>query len=220
MFNILLILAGVLEYVLLGINFHVRLRVLAFDKLFDWLSQPVIPPLPSLQENFQNTYLGGILIAVAFLNAFIEFYQVQKSEAILASFLAMIPPSCRVVRDSTLLTVPAEDLVKGDVVLVVRGTCCNYTICCGDIYRIYFYSLQRMGDKTPADMVLFSASDCKVDNSSLTGESEPQERLPLPDGSKARVVEAENLACLWVVAARKLCSLNVLSFRFSTQLSL
>ncbi len=65
MFNILLILAGVLEYVLLGINFHVRLRVLAFDKLFDWLSQPVIPPLPSLQENFQNTYLGGILIAVA-----------------------------------------------------------------------------------------------------------------------------------------------------------
>lgn len=72
------------------------------------------------QDNFANTYLGGILIAVAFLNAFIEFYQLQKSEAILASFLAMIPPSCRVVRDGTLTSIPAQDLVKGDIVLVVR----------------------------------------------------------------------------------------------------
>lgn len=69
---------------------------------------------------FQNTYLGGILIAVAFLNAFIEFYQLQKSEAILASFLAMIPPSCRVVRDRSIMSIPAAELVKGDVVLLVR----------------------------------------------------------------------------------------------------
>ena len=59
------------------------------------------------------------MIGVAFLNALIEFYQLQKSEAILASFLAMIPPSCRVVRDGALDTVPAADLVKGDIVLVV-----------------------------------------------------------------------------------------------------
>jgi sodium/potassium-transporting ATPase subunit alpha len=122
-----------------------------------------------VQDNFPNTYLGGILIAVAFLNAFIEFYQLQKSEAILASFLAMIPPACRVVRSGTLQTVPAADLVRGDVVLV------------------------RMGDKTPADMVIYAATDLKVDNSSLTGESEPVERGPLPEGSKARAVEAENL---------------------------
>lgn len=50
-----------------------------------------------------------------------------------------------------------------------------------------------MGDKTPADLILFAATDLKVDNSSLTGESEPQERQPLPDGSKHRVVEAENI---------------------------
>jgi sodium/potassium-transporting ATPase subunit alpha len=80
-------------------------------------SQPVAHLL--LQENFQNTYLGAILIAVAFLNAGIDYYQIQKSEAILASFLAMIPPACRVVRDGTLQTIPAADLVKGDVVLLV-----------------------------------------------------------------------------------------------------
>ncbi|KIJ24756.1 hypothetical protein M422DRAFT_86436, partial [Sphaerobolus stellatus SS14] len=144
MFNILLCIHAslVLEYVVLGIQFH---------------------------QNFQNTYLGGILIAVAFLNAFIEFYQLQKADAILASFLAMIPPSCRVVRDGRLMSVPAADLVKGDVVFI------------------------RMGDKTPADLVIFGATDLKVDNSSLTGESEAQERRPLPDGSPSRPVEAENL---------------------------
>ena len=50
-----------------------------------------------------------------------------------------------------------------------------------------------MGDKTPADLVIFAATDLKVDNSSLTGESEPQERFPMPNGSKHRAVEAENL---------------------------
>ena len=50
-----------------------------------------------------------------------------------------------------------------------------------------------MGDKTPADLILFNATDLKVDNSSLTGESEPQERIALPDGSRNRPVEAENL---------------------------
>ena len=71
------------------------------------------------QGNIQNTYLGGILIGVAFLNGFIEFYQLQKSEAILASFLAMIPPSCRVVRNGVIETIAAAELVKGDVVLLV-----------------------------------------------------------------------------------------------------
>ena len=55
---------------------------------------------------------------------------------------------------------------------------------------------QRSGDKTPADLLLFSATDLKVDNSSLTGESEPQERHAVPHGCKKRAVEAENLVLL------------------------
>ena len=52
---------------------------------------------------------------------------------------------------------------------------------------------QRSGDKTPADLILFSSTELKVDNSSLTGESEPQERHPVVNGSSHRAVEAENL---------------------------
>ncbi|KAL1925494.1 uncharacterized protein VTP21DRAFT_377 [Calcarisporiella thermophila] len=125
LFNLLLIVAGVIEYILYGID-------------------PV--------GNFPNTYLGAILIVVAFLNAFIEFYQMQKSAAILESFLNMIPATCRCIREGKLLQMPASNLVLGDVVFL------------------------RMGDKVPADVFLFSCSEMKVDNSSLTGESEPQER--------------------------------------------
>ncbi|KAI7962934.1 hypothetical protein MJO28_001028 [Puccinia striiformis f. sp. tritici] len=142
LFNVLLMLAGILEYVLLAIDF---------------------------ENNKANEYLGAILIIVAFLNAFIEWYQGQKADAILASFLSMMPPSCKVVRGGEISSLPAQELVKGDVVFI------------------------KMGDKVPADLVLFAASDIKVDNSSLTGESEPQERTVLMEGDPVRPVEARNL---------------------------
>ncbi|KAH6665831.1 hypothetical protein B0J14DRAFT_492032 [Halenospora varia] len=113
------------------------------------------------------TYLGAILIAVAFINAFIEFYQQYKSQALLESFLNMIPAKCMCVRDGKMAQLEASCLVPGDVVFV------------------------RMGDKTPADILVFSASDCKVDNSSLTGESEPQERMK--DNDMQNPLEATNL---------------------------
>lgn len=114
-----------------------------------------------------QTYLGAILIAVANLNAFIEFYQQQKSQKLLESFLNMIPAKCMCIREGKLVPMEASKLVPGDVVFV------------------------RNGDKTPADLLIFSAADCKVDNSSLTGESEPQERFPQNDLKNP--LEATNL---------------------------
>jgi sodium/potassium-transporting ATPase subunit alpha len=111
--------------------------------------------------------LGAILIAVAFLNAFIEFYQQQKSQKLLESFLNMIPAKCLCIRDGKLAQMDASTLVPGDVVFI------------------------RMGDKTPADVMIYSASDCKVDNSSLTGESEPQDRSK--DNDMTNPLEANNL---------------------------
>ncbi|KAF8808341.1 hypothetical protein BYT27DRAFT_7287231 [Phlegmacium glaucopus] len=84
MFTILLMVAAVLEYVLLGMHGS---------------TEPV-NSIDTLQANFQNTYPGGILILVAFINASIGFYQIQKYEAILASFLAMTPPACQMERSN------------------------------------------------------------------------------------------------------------------------
>ena len=40
----------------------------------------------------------------------------------------MIPPSCRVVRDGTISTIPAVDLVKGDIVLLVSSILFLYSM--------------------------------------------------------------------------------------------
>lgn len=79
----------------------------------------------------------------------------------------MIPAKCMCLRDGRLAHLEASCLVPGDVVFI------------------------RMGDKTPADILVFSASDCKVDNSSLTGESEPQERTK--DNDMENPLEATNI---------------------------
>ncbi|KAJ3202682.1 hypothetical protein HDU82_007181 [Entophlyctis luteolus] len=125
LFNMMLIVSGIACYILLGINYS---------------------------ANFQNTYLGAILLFVAFANATIEFLQMQKAAAILESFLNLIPSQCYVIRDGKTQQIGAKDLVLGDVVVV------------------------RSGDKVPADLLIFAATELKVDNSSLTGESDPQER--------------------------------------------
>ncbi|KAF9427804.1 hypothetical protein BGZ76_002184, partial [Entomortierella beljakovae] len=141
LFNLLLMLAGVLNYVLLAVD---------------------------PKNNKVNTYLGAILIAVAFLNAAIEFYQAQKSAAVLKSFLDLMPQKCYVVRDGKSIQIPASDLVLGDVVFA------------------------RLGDKIPADIMIFACTDMKVDNSSLTGETDPQDRKTVTEHNNP--LEANNLA--------------------------
>ena len=64
-------------------------------------------------------------------------------------FKNFIPPKCKVVRDGELKLIGAEKLVPGDLIEV------------------------KMGDRIPADIRIVSSDEMKVDNSSLTGESEP-----------------------------------------------
>lgn len=71
------------------------------------------------------------------------------------------------LRDGRMSQMEASQLVPGDVVFT------------------------RMGDKTPADVLIFYSADCKVDNSSLTGESEPQDRLK--DNDMQNPLEAANI---------------------------
>ncbi|EGF82503.1 hypothetical protein BATDEDRAFT_86311 [Batrachochytrium dendrobatidis JAM81] len=125
LFNLMLLVSGIAAYILLAIN-------------------------PS--ANAQNVYVGAILIIVAFMNASIEFYQVQKSQSILESFLNLIPSKCYAIREAKLAQISALELVLGDVVFI------------------------KSGDKIPSDLRIFWSNELKVDNSSLTGEAEPQER--------------------------------------------
>ncbi|XP_063797932.1 potassium-transporting ATPase alpha chain 2-like [Pseudophryne corroboree] len=99
-----------------------------------------------------NLYLGVVLAIVVFLTGCFAYYQEAKSTNIMASFNKMIPQQAVVTRDGDKLEVPATELVVGDLV-DIKG-----------------------GDRIPADLRLTFAQGCKVDNSSLTGESEAQSR--------------------------------------------
>ncbi|CAL8316907.1 unnamed protein product [Gadus morhua 'NCC'] len=101
-----------------------------------------------------NLYLGVVLSAVVIITGCFSYYQEAKSSRIMDSFKNMVPQQALVIRDGEKMQINAEQVVKGDLV-EIKG-----------------------GDRTPADLRVISASGCKVDNSSLTGESEPQSRSP------------------------------------------
>ncbi|XP_048867199.1 sodium/potassium-transporting ATPase subunit alpha-2 [Brienomyrus brachyistius] len=101
-----------------------------------------------------NLYLGIVLSAVVIITGCFSYYQEAKSSRIMDSFKNMVPQQALVLRDGEKIHINAEDVVVGDVV-EIKG-----------------------GDRIPADLRIISASSCKVDNSSLTGESEPQTRSP------------------------------------------
>ncbi|KAJ3379647.1 hypothetical protein HDU84_006505 [Entophlyctis sp. JEL0112] len=140
-FNTLLFVCGIAEFIVYGV---------------------------SSDEGITVVYIGAILVIVANLNASIEFFQLLASQKALEGFLNMIPASCQVIRDGEAITIPASELVIGDVVSF------------------------RMGAKVPADVYIIQSADLKVDNSSLTGESEPQERTV--ENTMQNPLEATNLA--------------------------
>ena len=97
-------------------------------------------------------YLGMVLAAVVIISGTFSYYQEAKSSKIMDSFKKMIPPLAAVWRDGLILELEVTELVVGDIVQV------------------------KLGDKIPADLRLITAEGLKVDNSALTGESEPQGR--------------------------------------------
>ncbi|WP_201770308.1 cation-translocating P-type ATPase [Methanococcoides methylutens] len=99
-----------------------------------------------------NLYISVALFGVVIINATFTFIQEYQAEQIMASFRQLIPPAARVLRDGTIKEILASELVVGDVIFIEEG------------------------DKVPADGRLIEENTLKVDNSSLTGEAEPQLR--------------------------------------------
>ncbi|XP_045154307.1 sodium/potassium-transporting ATPase subunit alpha-4 [Echinops telfairi] len=101
-----------------------------------------------------NLYLGTVLAIVVIITGCFSYYQEAKSSKIMESFKKLVPEQALVIRGGEKMQIEVQDVVLGDLV-EVKG-----------------------GDRIPADLRLISAQGCKVDNSSLTGESEPQSRSP------------------------------------------
>lgn len=102
-----------------------------------------------------------VILAVVVINAVVGFYQEYRAERSLAALKGMLPVNTRVRREGDEHEVAAEELVPGDVVLL------------------------EAGDRVPADGRLFIAAGLEIDESTLTGESQPVGKqtaaLPTPD---------------------------------------
>ncbi|ESN95060.1 hypothetical protein HELRODRAFT_102867 [Helobdella robusta] len=115
-----------------------------------------------------NLYLALVLVGVVVITGSFSYFQEFSSSKIMDSFKNLIPQYALVVRDGKQINIEAEKLVLGDVV---------------DI---------KFGDRVPADVRIIQSSSCKVDNSSLTGESEPQGRNT--EFTHENPLETKNLA--------------------------
>ena len=62
-----------------------------------------------------------VIIAVVLLNASLGFYQEHRAERTLEALKGMLAASARVRRDGHDLSLPASDLVPGDIVLLEAG---------------------------------------------------------------------------------------------------
>ncbi len=97
-----------------------------------------------------------VIVVIVILNAVIGFFQEFRAERALAALKAMAAPTATVLRRGCPVTVPARDLVPGDTVLVEAG-------------RI-----------VPADLRLVEAASLRINESALTGESVPVDKITDP----------------------------------------
>ncbi|KAI1421144.1 hypothetical protein F5Y12DRAFT_58859 [Xylaria sp. FL1777] len=92
---------------------------------------------------------GGVITAVIVLNIVVGLVQDYRAEKTIEGLQALSAPSCKVVRSQVAMTTKAEQLVKGDLVIL------------------------NVGDIVPADLRLVSGFNLSTDEALLTGESVP-----------------------------------------------
>ncbi len=112
---------------------------------------------------------AAFIFGVVILNAIIGTYQEWRAEQNAYALQSLLEIRSRVRRRGEVLTVSAEDLVPGDIVLL------------------------ESGDKVAADMRLVQVSNLGVDEALLTGESMPITKSVAPLGETTPVSDRTNM---------------------------
>jgi magnesium-transporting ATPase (P-type) len=111
-----------------------------------------------------------VIVGVVAINAAIGFIQEGKAEQALKAISGMLSLNAAVVRDGRRMTIPAEDLVPGDLVHLSSG------------------------DRVPADLRLITARNLQIEESALTGESVPVQKSVEPVAADAALGDRSSAA--------------------------
>ncbi|KPL77639.1 ATPase [Bellilinea caldifistulae] len=110
------------------------------------------------------------IFAVILLNAVIGTIQEWRAEQSAHALQVLLKIKARVRRNGRILTVPAEEVVPGDILLV------------------------ESGDKVAADLRLIQVNNLRIDESFLTGESLAVEKTVEPLPADSPVSDRRNMA--------------------------
>ncbi|MEJ5254878.1 MAG: HAD-IC family P-type ATPase [Acidimicrobiales bacterium] len=135
--------------------------------------------------------IGVVLV----LNAILGYLQEARASSAMAALKRMLVTRVRVRRDGQVQEVDAEELVPGDVVLL------------------------EAGDRVPADGRLIVAVNAAVDESALTGESQPVDKqtAPLPPADLP-IADRSNLAFMNSTVVRGRIEMLVTATGMRTQM--
>jgi magnesium-transporting ATPase (P-type) len=111
-----------------------------------------------------------VILGVTIINAVIGFVQEGKAEKAVDAIRNILTQEATVLRGGMRQIVPAEELVPGDVVLLVSG------------------------DKVPADLRLFRTKNLRIEEAALTGESVPAEKETEPSPANAPLGDRHGMA--------------------------
>ncbi len=119
---------------------------------------------------------AAVIMAIVVLNAILGVFQERRAEEALAALKQLAAPEANILRDGHRSSIPARELVPGDIVYLEAG---NYI---------------------PADVRLLETANLRVEEAALTGESIPSRKnakTQLP--SDAPIGDQENITFMGTV---------------------
>ena len=120
---------------------------------------------------------AAAILAIVLLNGVLGFVQEFRAERSLAALRKMSVTTARAVRNGIVLSIPARELVRGDLIFL------------------------EAGDRIPADARLIYATNFQTQEASLTGESTPvQKHAGVIAVTDVPLAERTNMAFMGTVA--------------------
>lgn len=120
---------------------------------------------------------AAAILAIVFLNGLLGFIQEFRAERSLAALRKMSVSMARVFRDGVLRSIPARELVPGDLIIL------------------------EAGDRVPADARLTYVTNFQTQEAALTGESTPvQKGAEVIDRAEVSLAERANMVFMGTVA--------------------